>query len=90
MLIQHQYVSAICFNANSIVTVVTQINVMDGESLIAQSSRQHLVVPGQDPSGEDPVVQAVCQIVHTPEVVAAYQASLPPVTPEVPAENPNV
>ena len=30
---------------------------------------------GQDYSNESPEVQAICAAIHTPEVIAAYQAS---------------
>jgi hypothetical protein len=33
------------------------------------------IFPGDDYSGEDARVQAICAAVHTPEVIAAYQAS---------------
>ena len=35
----------------------------------------HVIMAGQDYSNESAEVQAICAAVHTPEVVAAYQAS---------------
>lgn len=45
----------------------------DGEE-ISRSYHRSSFAPGQDISGQDPRVQAVCNAVWTPEVVAAYQA----------------
>ena len=36
---------------------------------------RHVVAPGDDYSAEDAKVQAICAAVHTPEVIAAYQAA---------------
>ena len=39
-----------------------------------RSFHRHVVQAGADFSGEDAEVQAVCSAVHTPEVIAAYEA----------------
>ena len=49
----------------------------DGQQ-ISGSFHRHVVAPGDDYSSEDPRVQAICAATHTPEVIAAYQASLQP------------
>jgi hypothetical protein len=49
--------------------------VEDGVEITSQLHR-HVVVPGADYSAEDAKVQAIASAVHTPEVIAAYQASL--------------
>jgi hypothetical protein len=46
----------------------------DGVEISSQFHR-HVVVPGADYSAEDAKVQAICAAVHTPEIVAAYQAA---------------
>ena len=43
---------------------------------IARSFHRHVLAPGDDISGEDPKVQAVCAAVWTDEVLAAYAAHL--------------
>lgn len=43
---------------------------------IARSFHRHVLAPGDDISGEDPKVQAVCNAVWTDEVLAAYAAHL--------------
>ncbi len=45
----------------------------DGE-VIAQNFHRFTVAPGEDTSGMDAKVVAVCSVIHTPEVIATYQA----------------
>ena len=40
-----------------------------------RSYHRHVVSAGDDYSAEEAEVQAICSAVHTPEVIAAYQAS---------------
>jgi len=61
---------------NGCVQVRTAIRVMEDGAVLSQSFHRHVVAPGQDYSGEDPRVQAICDAVHTPECIAAYQASM--------------
>ena len=42
---------------------------------ISRTFHRHVVVPGQDISGEDTSVQTVANAVHTAEVIAAYRAA---------------
>ena len=42
---------------------------------ISRTFHRHVVVPGQDISGEDTSVQTVANAVHTGEVIAAYRAA---------------
>ena len=46
----------------------------DGKQ-ISGTFHRHVVAPGDDYSAEDAKVQAICAAVHTPEVIAAYQAA---------------
>jgi hypothetical protein len=41
---------------------------------ISRSFSRHVVLPGDDVSGESAEVQAIANAVHTAEVIAAYQA----------------
>jgi hypothetical protein len=47
----------------------------DDEEL-SRSFHRHVIQAGEDYSAEDAEVQAVCAAVHTPEVIAAYEAHL--------------
>lgn len=47
----------------------------DGKEL-SSSLHRWTIAPGQDYSDQPDNVKAICQVTHTPEVVAAYQAKL--------------
>ena len=47
----------------------------DGEE-ISRSFHRHVVQPGDDTTNESAEVQAICAVVHTDEIIAAYEASL--------------
>jgi urease accessory protein UreE len=49
---------------------------------VAATYHRHVLHPGDDISNEDPRVAAIAAATWTEEVIAAYQASLPP-APEV-------
>ena len=73
---------------NGCVQVRTAIRVMEDGAVLSQSFHRHVVAPGNDYSGEDARVQGICAAVHTPEVIAAYQAAqAPAITPEPQPEN---
>ena len=57
------------------VQVRTCTKVLEDGVELSSGYHRHVVVAGQDYSGESPEVQAICAAVHTPEVIAAYQAS---------------
>ena len=61
---------------NGCVQVRTATKIVDDGKEINRSFHRHVIVPGQDYSQEDAKVQAICAAVHTPEVIAAYQASV--------------
>lgn len=41
---------------------------------VSRSFHRHTVIPGQDLSGQDVKVVAVANAVHTPEIIAAFEA----------------
>jgi len=43
---------------------------------VSRAFHRHVITPGADVSGEDEAVAAVCAAVHTPDVIAAYEAHL--------------
>ena len=43
---------------------------------ISRTYHRNAIPPGEDVSNEDPKVQAIANAIWTPEVVAAYQASI--------------
>ena len=77
---------------NGCVQVRTATRIMDDGKVVASSFHRHVVAPGQDYSAEDSRVQAICEAVHTPECIAAYQTSVTPapVAPVDPEPTPDV
>lgn len=58
------------------VQVRTATRIVEDGVTLSQNFSRHVLVPGDAYSQEDARVQAICAAVHTPEVIAAYQASL--------------
>lgn len=61
--------------ANGSVQVRTAIVVKEDGTVIGQSFNRHVISPGDDYSGEDARVQAICAATHTTEVVESYKAA---------------
>lgn len=59
-----------------VVQVRAAIRIVEDGKVISTSYHRSTISPGQDYSQEDARVQSICAAVHTPEVVAAYQAML--------------
>ena len=53
---------------------VTQI-LEDGE-IISSANHRHVVQPGDSTVAEDTVTKEIAAVVHTPEVIAAYEAKM--------------
>lgn len=58
------------------VQVRTATKIVEDGVVISQSFHRHVVAPGDDYSGEDARVQAICAATHTAEVIAAYKAAI--------------
>ena len=58
------------------VQVRTCTKVMEDGVELSSGYHRHVVSAGQDYSNESAEVQAICAVVHTDAVIAAYQASL--------------
>ena len=58
------------------VQVRTCTKVLEDGVELSSGYHRHVVVAGQDYSNESAEVQAICAVVHTDAVVAAYEASL--------------
>ena len=60
---------------------IHQINLVsykEGETVIKKNYQTSVYAPGSDVSAASPEVQAFTSSIWTPEVVAAYEATLPP------------
>ena len=58
------------------VQIRTCTQVLEDGVELSSGYHRHVVVAGQDYSNESPEVQAICQVVHTTAVIAAYNESL--------------
>ena len=58
------------------VQVRTCTKVLEDGVELSSGYHRHVVTAGDDYSNESAEVQAICAVVHTPEIVAAYEASL--------------
>ena len=57
------------------VQVRTKTAIKEDGVEISSKFHRHVVAPGDDYSGEDARVQAICAATHTAEVIAAYEAA---------------
>lgn len=60
---------------NGSLQVRTKTAIKEDGIEISSNFHRHVVAPGEDYSAQDAKVQAICAAVHTPEVIAAYQAA---------------
>ena len=60
---------------NDCVQVRTKTAILEDGKQISGTFHRHVVAPGDDYSGEDARVQAICAATHTASVIAAYQAA---------------
>jgi hypothetical protein len=59
---------------NGSIQVRTKTAILEDGKAISSQFHRHVVAPGADVSGEDAKVQAIAASIHTPAVIAAYQA----------------
>lgn len=60
---------------NGSVQVRTRTSILEDGKQISGTYHRHVVAPGDDYSGEDARVQAICAAAHTTEVIDAYKAA---------------
>lgn len=60
---------------NNAVSIRQATKIIENGQEISRSYHRSSFAPGQDISGQDARVQAICNAVWTPEVIAAYQDS---------------
>ena len=60
---------------NGTLQVRTKTAIKEDGVEISSKFHRHVVAPGDDYSAEDARVKAICAAMHTPEVIAAYQAA---------------
>jgi len=66
---------------NGTLQVRAKTVIMEDGKQISSAFQRHVVAPGDDYSGEDARVKAICAATHTAAVVAAYKAAQAAATP---------
>jgi hypothetical protein len=61
--------------ADHTVAVRYVVTITDDGLPFAEQIKGNYFKPGDDYSAEEAKVQAICALIHTPEVIAAYQAT---------------
>ena len=77
-------IDGIIVESSGFIQIRTKIVVLEDGKEVATSFDNRLILPGDDYSGEDARVQAICAATHTAEVIAAYEAAQAAVAPEAP------
>jgi hypothetical protein len=75
MLEKFEVVDRIEIVENGTIQVRSKISIKEDGVEISSKFHRHVVVPGADVSAEDAKVQAIAASIHTPEVIAAYEAA---------------
>ena len=57
------------------IQIRTKTAVMEDGVELSSGFHRHVVTAGDDYSAESAEVQAICELMHTDEVIAAYQAA---------------
>ena len=60
---------------SGVVQVRTKTAIMEDGKQISGNFHRHVVAPGDDYSGEEARVKAICAATHTDGVIAAYKAA---------------
>ena len=60
---------------NGTIQVRTKTSVKEDGIEISSKFHRHVIVPGADYSQENTKVQVIAASIHTPEVIAAYEAA---------------
>jgi hypothetical protein len=76
MLAKQTVIDRIEILQDQTVAVRYLITITEDGLLLTDQVKGNYIRPGDDYSAEDAKVQAICSTVHTPEVIAAYQASI--------------
>jgi hypothetical protein len=59
---------------NGTVQVRQATIITDNGNQVSRTFHRWCIVPSQDYSDQDDKVKAICQVTHTPEVIATYKA----------------
>jgi hypothetical protein len=60
---------------HKVIQIRTCTQVLEDGVELSSGFHRHIVTAGQDYSAESAEVQAICELMHTDEVIAAYEAA---------------
>ena len=61
---------------NRIIQVRTKTSILENGAQISTQFQRQIVVPNGNYSNQEPTVQAIANLIYTPEIVAAHAATL--------------
>ena len=61
---------------NRIIQVRTKTSILENGAQISTQFQRHIVMPNGNYSNQESTVQAIANLIYTPEIVAAHAASL--------------
>lgn len=76
MIEKKQFVDKVEVLEGGVIQVRTTTIITENGVELTKTYHRHCVVPGQDFSGEDKMVQDICAVIHTTEKIAAYAAQM--------------
>jgi hypothetical protein len=76
MIEKKQFIDKVEVLDSGVVQVRTTTSITENGVELTKTYHRHCVVPGQDFSGEDKMVQDICAVIHTTEKIAAYAAQM--------------
>ena len=60
---------------NDVIRGRVKTSVLSNDVQIAESFEHRVIAPGNDYSNENAKVQAICELIHTSESIAVYEAA---------------
>lgn len=61
---------------NGSIQVRTKTTITEDGKTISSQFHRHVIHPGQSYENEDVRVRSICQLIHTPQVIADYQQQM--------------
>jgi len=76
MIIERTVVSLVEVTPNGTIQIRLANQILDGETVKAQTFQRYCLAPGSDLTGQPDQVVAIANAVWTPEVIATYEAQV--------------
>ena len=73
MLTEKTYVDRIEVLEDGFIQIRQVTKIFKDDKELSKSYHRWTIAPGQDYSDQEPRIKAICDAVHTPEVIEAYQ-----------------